>query len=57
MSASVQRVASQRTHMARVPIVESSGIIYDANKAAADRRIAFFPSLCPVSNGSILAGR
>ena len=37
-------------------IIESTGLIYDARSATPERRIAFFPSLCTVSDGAILAG-
>jgi hypothetical protein len=36
--------------------IESSGLIDDARTAEPQRRIAFFPSLCPLADGSILAG-
>jgi hypothetical protein len=37
-------------------IVESSGLIYDATTGEANRRIAFFDSLCPLASGDILSG-
>lgn len=38
------------------PTIESTGLIYDARGAEPERRIAFFPSLCLLSDGTILAG-
>lgn len=37
-------------------IIESAGLVYDAREHKPQRRIAFFPSLCPLADGSILAG-
>jgi hypothetical protein len=37
-------------------IIESRGIVYDATHRARSERIAFFPSLCVLRSGAILAG-
>src|SRR5262245_27602491 len=36
--------------------LESHGLIFDANGRQAAERIAFFTSLCPLVDGTILAG-
>jgi hypothetical protein len=35
--------------------IEAHGLVYDATAAAANRRVAFFSSLCSLASGSILA--
>lgn len=39
----------------RRPAVESAGLVYDAGRAGPGMRIAFFPALCPLRDGGMLA--
>lgn len=36
--------------------IEAQGLIYDTRGRPASEQVAFFPSLCPLRNGTILAG-